>query len=208
MDSHVLKIIPTNILKGLSKQDLVTLLEGEQSLRQQMQVALDRIAREKKILEEEIYDIGGKYIKLKSFVFDRSSEKSAKESKAQTEEKAQTEDPVKADAGGKKERPSGRKNKSLKERYPNLPVVEQTVEFASPPNCSCCQSSMLFSGMTEDSEFLDVEPRKYRIVCRRRQKFRCTNCHGEIKTAPNLRIKVTIQVFMHLHAFSRRCAAH
>lgn len=190
MNKHVLAIIPDKIIESLSKKDLIVLLQGEQSIRVQMQGVIDKLSNEKKILEEEIYEINGKYIRLKSFVFNRSSEKSPQEStspKKNEDEKEKTSNPKNPlDKNG---RVVGKKNKSLPERYPNLPVIEQEVEFDTAPECSCCQSKMQFSGMTEDSEFLDVKPKQYRIIRRKRQKFRCLKCHGDIKTAPSFRIK-------------------
>ena len=40
------------------------------------------------------------------------------------------------------------------------------------------------SGMTEDSEFLTVIPKQYLVVRLMRHKYRCTNCHGDLVTAP------------------------
>ena len=46
------------------------------------------------------------------------------------------------------------------------------------------------SGLTEVSEYLTVEPKKYTIVRQVRHKYRCRCCHGSIVTTPQLpRIK-------------------
>ena len=45
---------------------------------------------------------------------------------------------------------------------------------------------MKFSVMHEKSEYLTVTPAVFRVVRQKRQKYCCTSCHGDIKTAPNL----------------------
>ena len=64
---------------------------------------------------------------------------------------------------------SKKKNKDKKkpvrklpsERYPDAPLIERHVELAQKPTCSCCDSEMTDSGMTEDSEYrrVSVDPR-------------------------------------------------
>jgi transposase len=41
------------------------------------------------------------------------------------------------------------------------------------------------TGMTEDSEYLTTEPKKYIIVRQNWQKHRCGKCHSSIVTAPS-----------------------
>lgn len=69
------------------------------------------------------------------------------------------------------------------ERYPNIPVREQVISMDPVPNCQCCGSQMVDSGMTEDSEQLTVIPKRYEIILQKRTKYRCS-CHGDIQTAP------------------------
>ena len=40
------------------------------------------------------------------------------------------------------------------------------------------------SGLTEDSEYLTVIPKKFLIVRQKKHKNRCGICHGDIQTAP------------------------
>ncbi len=73
--------------------------------------------------------------------------------------------------------------KKPSERYPNLPVREVVIGMNPAPHCECCGKLMSDSGMTEDSEQLNVIPKKYEIILQKRVKFRC-QCHGSIVTAP------------------------
>lgn len=69
------------------------------------------------------------------------------------------------------------------ERYPNVPVREVVIGMDPVPDCSCCGAQMSDSGMTENSEALNVIPKKYEIVLTKRVKYRCS-CQNSIVTAP------------------------
>lgn len=71
-------------------------------------------------------------------------------------------------------------------RYPNLRLVERDVEYEQPPHCKLCEAEMQDMGLTEDSEYVAVIPKDYHIVRIKRHKYRCSKCHGDIKTAPAL----------------------
>jgi transposase len=73
--------------------------------------------------------------------------------------------------------------KKPSERYPNIPVREVVVSLSPVPNCESCGQLMSDSGMSEDSEQLNVIPKKYEIILQKRSKYRC-QCQGCIKTAP------------------------
>jgi transposase len=160
----LLKKLTKEQLKGLSKEELVHLLLGEQEIRGQLEKRLDQATEEKILLEE-------KYVLIKSKLFGRSSEKSPPSSPR-----------PKGKKGDKKPRQDFSKN--LCDRYPNLDIREEDIELEIPPTCSCCQGKMEDSGMTEDSEYLTVIPKKYLIVRQKRHKYRCGKCHGEIQSAP------------------------
>lgn len=66
------------------------------------------------------------------------------------------------------------------ERYPNIPVRNELVPFDEIPTCDACGKNLTDSGMTEESEQLNVIPKKFEIINWVRPKFRC-NCHGCIK---------------------------
>ena len=71
--------------------------------------------------------------------------------------------------------------KQPSERYPNIPVREELVPFDEVPMCDACGKIMTDSGMTEESEQLNVIPKKFEIIRWVRPKFRCS-CHACIKT--------------------------
>jgi transposase len=71
--------------------------------------------------------------------------------------------------------------KQPSERYPNIPVREELVPFDDVPLCDACGEVMTDSGMTEESEQLNVIPKKFEIIRWVRPKFRCS-CHACIKT--------------------------
>lgn len=75
------------------------------------------------------------------------------------------------------------KVKKPSERYPNIPVREEKIALASVPSCDSCGSVMSDSGMFEESEQLNVIPKKFEIIKYLRAKFRCS-CQACVKTAP------------------------
>ena len=111
-------------------------------------------------------------ILLKNKIFGKSSEK-----------KPSSNPPVRS-------KPRRRSVKPVKrvqlpsEKYPEAHVEEKDIELDSLPNCPSCGKGMVDSGMTADSEQLTVIPRKFVITRQKRHKYKCTHCHGSIKTAP------------------------
>lgn len=77
----------------------------------------------------------------------------------------------------------GPKTKLPSERYPNIPVRNELVPFDEVPVCDACGKNLDDSGMTEESEQLNVIPKKFEIINWVRPKFRCS-CHGCIKLLP------------------------
>ena len=171
----LLQPIPEEQLKTLSKRDLLIVARGEQQIRLQMQAELERLEALKKELEDKIVQIDGRFVTIRHRLFGQSSEKSS------SPEKSPQPSPCKK-RGPSKKAPS--------ERYPNVPVVEQTVAFEKAPCCRGCGEKMAQSTMTESSEHLTVIPKQFLIVRQYREKYRCQRCHGDIQTAPPLpRIK-------------------
>lgn len=73
--------------------------------------------------------------------------------------------------------------KQPSERYPNIPVREEIISFVEAPTCDACGKALTDSGMREESEQLNVIPKKFEIIKWLRPKFRCS-CQACIKTAP------------------------
>ena len=150
----------------LTRRELIVLLQGQAAIAR----ALERQVIE---LNEELVEIQGAFFKVITRIFEPSSEKmpraKAGGSKGQTERKP-------------------RENNDLlpSERYPDAEIVEKHISYDVSPSCSCCGDIMVDSGMTEVSEYLDVIPKKYRIVRQHRHKYRCGSCHGSVVTTPTL----------------------
>lgn len=73
--------------------------------------------------------------------------------------------------------------KKPSERYPNIPVREIPITITPAPGCDVCGKQMSDSGMTEDSEQLNVIPKKYEILKYKRSIYRC-GCQSCMVTAP------------------------
>ncbi len=73
--------------------------------------------------------------------------------------------------------------KKPSERYPNIPVREVPITITPAPGCDICGKQMSDSGMTEDSEQLNVIPKKYEILKYKRSIYRCS-CQSCMVTAP------------------------
>ena len=104
---------------------------------------------------------------LEEVVFSKSSEKYKKSEKPKDEKK-----------------PSLPRVRKPSERYPNLPVREVIVRAPHLPNCDCCGSLMSESGLTEESEQINVIPKKFEIIRQQLVKYNCGSCHGHMVTAP------------------------
>ena len=74
--TDALRIIPVDILKSLDKKDLITLLVGEQDIRQKMQAEIEPLKSVNENLKDQVIEVNGKYVRLKSKICERSSEKS------------------------------------------------------------------------------------------------------------------------------------
>lgn len=70
------------------------------------------------------------------------------------------------------------------ERYPDATVHVDRIPLSAAPPCPCCGETMADSGMSEDSEYLDVMAKEFIVVEQKRSKYRCRKCHSAIVTAP------------------------
>ena len=165
--------IPCDKYDLLTKDEVIDLAKGYEDLLRQMQTKFAKL--EAKVLagEQLSFRLGEQLINIKNKLFGKSSERSAKKS------------------GEKKKKKDPKKRVRLPSiRYPNLDIIEKDVTFDELPSCPCCRSQMSDSGMTEDSEYLTVIPKRYYIVRQKRHKYRCGACQGAMLTAPAIpRIK-------------------
>lgn len=120
----------------------------------------------------KLHEYQGILFRIKKRLFGPQTEKSKPEKASDTQ----------GSAPGK---PRGETIKQSSERYPDAPVREDKIPFAEPPVCPACGApGMQDSGMTEDSEYLDVEAKEFTVVQQRRHKHRCQKCHGSLVTSP------------------------
>jgi transposase len=167
---HLFEPIPEDKMGLLTKEELIILIRGERSLRQQLQRDNERLRALNEELKQKKFLIDDQYIVLKNKYFGKSSERSL--------------DQDNEDASSKASKTSKKRVQLPSQRYPNAPLIEREVELETLPSCSCCGHEMHDSGMTENSEFLTVVPKQYIVIRQKRHKYSCGKCHGDIKTAP------------------------
>lgn len=165
--------IPNDKYDLLTKDEVIALHKDQSDLIRQMQDYQKELLAQFFKSEQKNFLLGEQTINIKNRLFGKSSEKSnKKEIKNKTKK-------------------SPRKRVLLpSERYPNIDVIEKKVTLDELPNCPCCSAQMSDSGLTEDSEYLTVIPKRYYIAKQKRAKYRCSSCHGAMVTAPAIpRIK-------------------
>lgn len=160
--------VPSHRLAQLTKEQLIEWSEAQAELIATFERKIKKLEAQADRDRQTILLIDEKYIVLRDKVFGKSSER----------------EPSGADG---EDRPKKQKKKKVQLpslRYPDAQRIERHVEFQELPSCNCCGKPMSDSGMTEDSEFVTVVPKQYVVVQQKRHKYRCTHCHGDIKTAP------------------------
>lgn len=171
LEEIALAEIPAEKLSFFTKEELIILLRGEQSIRKQLQKRYDAITAANELLRQKTLLLEEQFVTIKSQYYGKSSEKSPQSNPSESEQ-------------GDKKKDKKKRVLLPSERYPNAPLIEQHVTLDVLPSCSCCQAEMRDSGMTEDSEFLTVIPEQYFVIRQLRHKYRCEKCHADIKTAP------------------------
>lgn len=151
-------------LEALSRKELLILLRGERSLRQQVEAYAGE-------LEEKVFESEGRYYRVMAKLYAPSSERSRP-----------TAGKGRKGISGRKPRAAAARKPS--ERYPNAEIIEKHITAEEAPSCGACGAGMVDSGMTETAEYLTVIPKRYIIVRQHRHKYRCCRCHGDIKTTP------------------------
>lgn len=172
-EQYLFDPVPEDRLDELSLEEMKILLRGERNLNQQFKKYISELETELFKSQQKSFLLEEQSINIKHRLFGKSSEKSPSNNK-----KIQ----------GKK---SPRKRVLLpSERYPNIDVIEKRVELDELPSCPCCANEMKDSGLTEDSEYLTVIPKRYYVVRQKRVKYRCSTCQEGLVTTPTIpRIK-------------------
>ncbi len=167
MDQQQLfKPIPCDKFDLLTKDEMATLLKGDQKIIEAQQKEIKRLNNLYLQAEQKSFFIEEKFILIRSKLFGKSSEKSTKDPKEP-----------------KKKKPSKKRVLLPSQRYPNATIIEKDVELDKLPICKCCNKEMKDSGMTENSEYLTSIPRQFFVVVQKKHKYSCS-CHGSIVTAP------------------------
>lgn len=166
---ELFKPIPKDVLATLSAGDLNTLVKSQGRVIEDLYREVTLLKNQREDLKQRSFNLDKEYITVKSQVSGTDLSR-----KPETNKKA------------KKPKKKKQKVQLPSERYPNAEVVEQEIILNELPTCSCCNAKMIFSGMHETSEYLTVTPATFRVTKQMRQKYRCTGCHGDIKTAPKL----------------------
>lgn len=170
---YLLEPVPEEKLNELTLDEMKTLLRGERDLNRQFKKYIKELESELFKSQQKTFLLEEQSINIKNKLFGKSSEKSEKRL------------PVDKTPNEPRKRvllPS--------ERYPNLDVIEKLVTLDKLPTCPCCTKEMKDSGLTEDSEYLTVIPRRFYVVKQRRVKYRCSSCQDSLITTPAIpRIK-------------------
>lgn len=171
---HLFAKLPRETLKDLTKTQLITLVEGEQQIRAQLEDQNSKLRERCNDLKEQVLEIDGKFVRLRDKIFGKSSE-------------VRPDSDRKKNSGrkGKKGR-RGSSTKKPSERYPNLPIIDKELKLETLPDCGSCGNQMAESSLWEVAEELSVTPRKYEIIRYHRQKYRCSCCQGSLVTTPAL----------------------
>ena len=173
MQPYLLEPVPEDRLNELTLEEMKILLRGERDLNKQFKNYINELESELFTTQQKSFLLEEQSIQIKHRLFGKSSEKSDKKSSS--------------------EKPKKEPRKRIllpSERYPNVEIIEKRVELEKVPACPCCSNEMKDSGLTEDSEYLTVVPRRFFVVKQQRVKYRCGNCQEGLITAPSIpRIK-------------------
>ena len=168
--SFLFEPIPTERLQAASKEDLIKYHKLQDEVIKTMHRMVNKLRKQYEDLEDKNLYLDEMFVSMKSTFYGKSSEKSPSE-KSKKKQRAKS---------NKKKKPV----KLPSERYPNIPLIEKDLTLKVLPTCKCCSSEMKDSGLTEDSERLTVEPKKYMVVREKRHIYTCGKCYSNMVTTP------------------------
>lgn len=171
--SQLFDPIPLKKLQTLSKEQLIAFHEAQQKIIEDILRDNARLRDEATAARQSALWVQDKYVLLKKELFGKSSER----------------EPIPADEPQFQDNERKAKRTKIQlpsQRYPNADLLIQDIELRDMPKCRACEAEMEDSGLTEDAEYLTVEPRQFTVVRQRRHKYRCGKCHGDMQTAPAL----------------------
>jgi transposase len=167
MQQRFFASIPCDKYDLLSKAEVIQLNKGNEDLIRQMRDHIEELHAKYMASEQKSFLLEEQSIQIKHRLFGKSSEKSPR--------------------GDRKDKPKKDPRKRVllpSERYPNLDVIEKLVTLDKAPVCPCCSQDMVDSGLTEDSQYLTVIPKRYFVALQRRVKYRCSTCQDSLVTTP------------------------
>jgi transposase len=164
---YLFEPIPCDKYDLLSKDEMISLVKGYEDLANQVIRHNNELTAKLFKGEQKEFLINEQLINIKNKLFGKSSEKSGRKSNPAKDKK----DPKK-------------RILLTSDRYPNLDIIEKLVSLDKLPTCPCCFKEMKDSGLTEDSEYLTVIPRRYYVVKQKRVKYRCSTCQDSLITTP------------------------
>lgn len=167
------KTLTEEHLANASREDLITLLRGEQQLREAITIRFKESLIRELVLKDEIFESQKKFYRLRTIMFDSRSEKSRNTSYGRNKKKKKD-----------KKRPDDT-TKLPSERYPNVDIIERVVECVDIPQCPCCGERMNPAEMYSVSESLSVIPKKFVIIRHKKRKYHCGECKAGIVTTPS-----------------------
>ena len=165
--------IPMKKYENISKDELISLYEGEEKLRVKFQQEIALLEKELGLSKQRVLFLNNSYLTARNKLFGQSSEKTKKK---------------RPNKGSKKPRKKDSKKRvlSLCERYHNLDVIDEEIKSEVIPECQQCNKEMKECSLTEVSDSLGVIPGKFYIKRTHRRKYRCSCCHESMATAPQL----------------------
>lgn len=173
MQRYLFDSIPNDKYDLLTKEEVIQLNKDNENLIHQMKDHIDQLHAKYLASEQKSFLLEEQTINIKHRLFGKSSEKSDKSSNLNKPKKEPRKRVLLPSA-----------------RYPNLDIIEKRVTLDILPTCPCCSKEMKDSGLTEDSEYLTVIPKRYYVVQQKRVKYRCSSCQDQLITTPAIpRIK-------------------
>lgn len=164
---YLFKPIPSDKYDLLTKDEVVQLQKSSEDIIKNLLKENELLRQQATLSEQKYFLLEEQTLLIRNKIFGRSSEKSYKEFTKNKDHKK----PKK-----RVQLPS--------ERYPNIDILEKDVTLEELPSCPCCSKQMQDSGLTEDSEYLTVIPRKFFVVRQKRHKYKCSSCQDALITAP------------------------
>jgi transposase len=172
-EQYLFEPLSDDKIDELTPEEMKIILRGERDLNRQYKNYISELESELFKNQQKTFLLEEQSIQIRHRLFGKSSEKSDKKS---------TLDKNKKEPRKRILLPS--------ERYPNVDIIQKRVELDKLPACPCCSKEMKDSGLTEESEYLTVIPRRFYVVQQHRVKYRCSSCQEGLVTAPAIpRIK-------------------